>query len=238
MKKFLLFVWIVIFFACASFLLWTQFYYHAETDALSRVMNNAEVSISEEKKTITITPLNKNLKYTFIFYPWAKVDAHSYLAKLWKIATDNSVKIIISKPLFHLQIFDINAAADISWENIIIGGHSLGGSMACEYAANHSNNISGMILFWAYCNADISELWIEALILSASHDEILSPSKIESYRHNLGADNTFFILDGSVHAQFWDYGPQKGDGTSTLTDKEVITQISEQIGIFLKSLGK
>lgn len=238
MKKFLLFVWTVILLVTASFLLWTQFYYEAETDALSLAMNNPELRITEEKKTITITPVNKRVKYTFIFYPWAKVDAPAYLAKLWKIATDHSVKIIISKPLLHLQIFDINAATDISWENIIIGGHSLGGSMACEYASNHPDNISGMILFWSYCNSNISELWIKTLVFSASHDGLLSPSKIKSYQHNLGSDNTFFIINGAVHAQFWNYGPQKGDGASTLTDEEVVTQISEQVGLFLESLEK
>lgn len=235
MKKFFLFVCIFLLSVLVGFLVWTQFYYVAESDALSRAMTDWKLAISEDDKSITLIPTNKNPKYTFIFYPGAKVDSHAYIAKLWQIAVDHDLKIIISKPLLHLQIFDINAAQNIPEKNIIIWGHSLGGAMACEYAANNPDNISGMILFWAYCNTDISALWIHTLIIAASKDGLISPSKIESYRHNLGSGTIFYILEGAVHAQFWNYGPQKRDGTSTLSDEEVVTQMSEQIGLFLES---
>lgn len=237
MKKMFFSIWISIFCVMMGFLLWTQFYYIADPDSVSKIMSNWGLQITENNTTITLMPVNKSANYTFIFYPWAKVDAHAYIEKLWKIALDNNIKIVISKPPLHLQIFSINAAENISWENIIIWWHSLGWSMACEYVANHPAHISGIILFWSYCNSDISSLWIKTLIIAASHDGLLSPDKIASYSHNLPKGNTFFILNWSVHAQFWNYGPQKGDGISTLSDEEVLSQMSEEIGVFLADLN-
>lgn len=243
MKKFIrrLLAFIISLIVCvlAWFLIRTQFYYSANVEALSAIMDNRQLIISENDDTITITPVNVTADYTFIFYPGAKVDAHSYLAKLWSIALDHNMKIIISKPPLHLQIFAINAAENISGENIIIGGHSLGGSMACEYVKSHPNTVSGMILMGAYCNGDISsQTGVKTLIISASNDWVLPVNKIHMYDKNLASWFTFSTLSGASHAQFGNYGLQKWDGLSTLSNDEVLSQLSQQIGVFLESIKK
>lgn len=237
MKKVVLSIVAVIVSVILWFLIRTQFYYVAEADVLATVMANKLLTITEDDNYITIIPASWISHYTYIFYPWAKVDAHAYIAKLWKISVDNDMKIMISKPALHLQIFEINAAENISWTNLIIWGHSLGWAMACEYVRNHPNSVSGMILMWAYCNGDISsQSWLKTLVIAGSNDWVLPLVKLDSYRHNLPAGNVFSIISGSAHAQFWDYGIQKWDGTSTVSDEEVVSQESHEIWIFLESI--
>ena len=223
----------------AWFLIRTQFYYSANAEALSAVMNNPQLAISENEDTITITPTSGTTDYTFIFYPGAKVDPHAYLAKLGSIAIDQRLKIIISKPPLHLQMFAINAAENMTGKNIIIGGHSLGGAMACEYVKSHPNTVSGMILMGAYCNGDISsQTGVKTLIIGASNDWVLAVEKLHSYDINLPSWYTFSTLSGASHAQFGNYGLQKWDGISTLSDDEVLSQLSQQIGVFLENIKK
>lgn len=239
MKKVLLSIAIFIVSVIVWFLIWTQFYYTAQLDTLAITIKNNKLLISENRDTISIVPSSWIVQYTFIFYPGAKVDAHAYISKLWKIAIDHTMKIIISKPPLHLQLFAINAAENIVGDNIIIWGHSLGGSMACEYVKSHPHSVSGMILMWAYCNGDItSQTWLKTLILAWSNDGVLPVDKLQAYNHNLPTWYMFYTISGSAHAQFGDYGPQKGDGISTVSDEDVATQISEQIGMFLEGMKK
>ena len=48
--------------------------------------------------------------------------------------------------------------------------------------------------------------------------------KYDQYRSNLPADAAEVIIPGGNHAQFGDYGPQKGDGEAAILPDEQLGQ--------------
>lgn len=221
------------------FAVWAKIYYHATVSFVDQINSNTWLTIVENSKHIIISPISWQVSYTLIFYPWAKVESQAYMYKLWSIALAHNITIIIDKPLAHLQIFRINNADSFMWDRFIIAGHSLWGAMACEYVRNHPDRISGMILMWAYCDSDISDLtWLQTLSFAAANDGLISPNEMKTYDHNLPPDHTMYILTWAVHAQYGNYGAQDGDGVSSISDDEVLQQLSDEIGRYISSLDE
>ena len=53
-----------------------------------------------------------------------------------------------------------------------------------------------------------------------TEDRVLNRNQYESRRENLPADFTERVIEGGCHAWFGSYGPQKGDGTPTISAEE------------------
>ena len=92
-----------------------------------------------------------------IFYPGAKVDE-----------AEEGMDVCLVKMPFHLAFFGMNKAADVmhqySYANWYIGGHSLGGAMAANYAADHGDRIRGLVLLAAYPTKKLPSDMIEILL--------------------------------------------------------------------------
>ena len=97
-------------------------------------------------------------------------------------------------------------------EKWIIGGHSLGGAMASQHAAKHTNAYDGLLLLGAYSAADLSAADLSVFSVYGSEDGVLNREKYEAYRTHVPAAFEELVIDGGCHAFFGDYGPQKGDG--------------------------
>ena len=100
-----------------------------------------------------------------------------------------------------------------------IGGHSLGGAMAASYAANHSEQLTGVILFAAYPTKMLDASLTEISIYG-SEDGVLN-------MQNVGAGKAYapdafyeYVIEGGNHAQFGNYGKQKGDGEAAISAQE------------------
>jgi hypothetical protein len=80
-----------------------------------------------------------------IFYPGAKVDEKAYIPILYRFAEEGMDVCLVKMP-FHLAFLGMNRAADVmrqyTYTNWYIGGHSLGGAMAANFAADHGDGIS------------------------------------------------------------------------------------------------
>ena len=51
-------------------------------------------------------------------------------------------------------------------------------------------------------------------------DQVLNREKYAEYRGNLPGKAVEVVIPGGNHAQFGDYGQQKGDGVATITTQE------------------
>ena len=116
---------------------------------------------------------------------------------------------------FNLAIFDQNAANKVfdelpDIENWYIGGHSMGGAMASSYAAKHKDKVKGLILLGAYIYGDVSPE--NALTVYGTLNTDLE--KHIDYTVNV------VIIDGGNHAQFGNYGEQKGDPPATISTED------------------
>ena len=115
-----------------------------------------------------------------------------------------------------------------------MSGHSLGGSMAASYLSRHPDDFEGLILLAAYSTADLKDSGLSVLSVYGSEDGVMNRNSYETYRENLPADFTEFIIPGGCHAYFGCYGAQKGDGTPEITNEEQIQLTAEAIGEFTK----
>jgi Alpha/beta hydrolase family len=163
-----------------------------------------------------------------IFYPGAKVDPQAYFYKLSFLSQDH--KLFITKPPLNLAFFNINQADDIiannpEINNWAIGGHSLGGAMACEYARGNPDKLTGLFLVGSYCNSDISKAKLKVISIHGYLDGVLKPEKLKESAKNLPPDYLDFSIAGMNHAQAGNYGEQAGDKPATVSDEEVKNQI-------------
>lgn len=170
---------------------------------------------------LTFTPAQPSTT-GFIFYPGGRVPAQAYAAPVRALAEAGYTSIIAPMP-FGLAVIDPNAADGViaahpEIERWVIGGHSLGGAMAAQYAAGHEA-IDGLALWAAYPpgDTDLSQSGLLATSIYATEDGLTTSDEIDASRGQLPPDTAWVEVDGGNHGQFGWYGDQAGDGVATIT---------------------
>ena len=169
----------------------------------------------------------------FIFYPGGKVEYTAYQPLMAACAEQGILCILVEMP-FNLAVLDIDAADGIQEKypeikKWYIGGHSLGGSMAASYLADHIDDYDGLILLGSYSTADLSETNLDVLSVYGSEDQVMDQVKYEENKSNLPGDLIEVVIDGGCHAYFGMYGAQEGDGKPTISNEEQIFLTVENI---------
>jgi dienelactone hydrolase len=173
----------------------------------------------------------------FIFYPGGKVEYTAYAPLIQEVAQGDIFCVIPEMP-FNLAVFDSKAAKEMmkqfpDIQNWYIGGHSLGGAMAADYAGRNPDQFKGLILLAAYSASDISDTGLRVLSIYGSEDGVLNREKYKECFGFLPADCTELSIEGGNHAQFGDYGLQDGDNAATITPEEQWRITSEEILRFI-----
>ncbi len=197
-------------------------YYHAGEQAMTVAGSAAaDYSCQHGKDTLVFTPTGE-AEAGLIFYPGGKVEYTAYAPLMQQIAEEGVLCILIKMPA-NLAVLDMSAADDHraefpEIENWYVGGHSLGGSMAASYAAEHADELEGLLLLAAYSTADLTASGLDVLTIYGSEDGVLNMDKYNEYRPNLPEETTTeIVLEGGNHAYFGDYGVQDGDGTGSIS---------------------
>lgn len=199
-------------------------YSRPTAEALSSLKSNAKVTI-EKNKYITFTP-KTSTDIGFIFYPGGKVAAEAYAPLCAGIAEKGYKVVIVPMPLNFAIFGKDKAAAVISAYPEInhwaIGGHSLGGVFAANYAYNNAKDIEALILYASYPqnSNNMSNTDIKVLSLWGSEDGVANIKTILGSKKLLPKDSLFKSISGGNHAQFGNYGLQKGDNNSKISSKE------------------
>lgn len=158
-----------------------------------------------------------------IFYPGAKVEETAY-APIMKSLAEQGVDCFLIKMPIKLAFLGASKADDIrteyQYDNYYLAGHSLGGAMAANYAANHPNDYSGMFLLAAYPTKDLTDTRFPIVLLYGDNDKVLNREKLEAGFTFLPPDYKKVEIRGGNHAQFGSYGEQDGDGAATITPEE------------------
>lgn len=219
-------------------LVWTQQVMAGDRDAALNAWTNDDITITDTQTGIIMEPISGADATGLVFVPGAKVDPYAYLDKLSGIAA-NGTTVVITKPTLNIAFADVrpldaftaDAPGIDAW---FVGGHSLGGVKACQYAAD--NEVAGLVLFGSYCANDLSGTDIPVLSFVASNDGLSTPQKIEDAAGLLPADTVTVVLDGANHADFGDYGVQPGDGESVVDDADVRQVITDTFQDWIDSL--
>lgn len=170
-----------------------------------------------------------------IFYPGAKVDEAAYAPIMDALAEDGICCVVVKMP-YHMAIFDMNAATDVrkNFSDVkqwYIGGHSMGGAMAADYAAGHEDELAGLILLAAYPTKELAELPV--LSVYGSEDGVLNLKKYQDDIAN-AKNLTERMIEGGNHAGFGNYGEQKGDKTAEIMRDEQWQETVDYILTFIR----
>ena len=157
-----------------------------------------------------------------IFYPGGLVDPAAY-APLMKSVSDHGIMTVIVPMPLDLAVFGVGKASDViaaypSIKHWIVGGHSLGGSMAAEFVKGNPAAVQGVVFLASYPadSTDLSALPLHVVSIYGTEDG-LAGGKFEASMSRLPPDTRVVVIEGGNHAQFGDYGPQSGDGTATIS---------------------
>lgn len=199
-------------------------------DALAAMESDGVVTVQDNGDYVVLTPSAVKPITGFIFYPGGHVDYRSYAPIAREIASRGYLVSIVEMPL-SLAIFGVNKAEEVivAYPDIrywVIGGHSLGGSMAASYAVGNSEMVQGLA-FWASYPAssdDLSSTDLKGLTTYGSNDLVLGMNNFNATLPQLPPGTIIQVIDGGNHAQFGNYGPQPGDGTATISAAEQQTQ--------------
>lgn len=217
-----------------GFYIYTLDYYRADAAAVPAMgTTSTGVKIeSESGLTIFYPKPDNDIKTALIFYPGGKVEDVAYAPLLEQLSNEGLTCVLVKMP-FNLAVFNIGAADSVykllpDIKNWYIGGHSLGGAMASSYVGKNSEKLSGLILLGAY---PVNASNLPILVVYGSEDIKLDLSKIE------GVKNVVQIAGGN-HAQFGNYGVQKGDGNASISREYQQAQTVKAIVTFIKDTNE
>lgn len=207
-----------------AFFWYVSDYYPAEDVALEVMAQDSSITVQGD---LTILSPTYPTDTAIIFYPGAKVEAEAYLPLLDQIRQTGVTCILVHMP-FRMAIFDADAAEEVisqfpEIQHWYIAGHSMGGAMASKFAADHPDQVDGLILMGAYIYGDYPDE--KALTIYGSLNQ--------SVEDHIDYTENIVEIEGGNHAQFGNYGPQKGDPAAAISAQEQQAQTVAAIEAFL-----
>ena len=199
-------------------------YYRAEDVTLEVLAQDSGITVQDN---LTILSPTSPTDTAIIFYPGAKVEAEAYLPLLDQIRQTGVTCILVHMP-FHMAIFDADAAGEVmdqfpEIQHWYMAGHSMGGAMASKFASDHPDEVEGLILLGAYLYGDYPEE--KALTIYGSLNQ--------SVEDHIDYTQNIVEIQGGNHAQFGNYGAQKGDLPAEISAQEQQAQTVAAIEAFL-----
>lgn len=211
---------VVIAFAGVAIWIYADDYYRAE-DVGAYMSSGDGVSVKTIKEGYYFDgPGEDN---ALVFYPGAKVEETAYAPILNTLASQGVDCFLIKMPM-KLAFFGKNKASSISskyeYKQYYLAGHSLGGAMAANYAAQHRAEYSGLFLFAAYPTRDMTSAQFPVVFIYGDNDRIVDRQKLNNGFKLVPAGYRTVVIEGGNHACFGSYGEQEGDGKASIPEQE------------------
>ncbi|WP_323674384.1 alpha/beta fold hydrolase [Halorubellus sp. PRR65] len=155
-----------------------------------------------------------------VFYPGGRVAPDAYLSSAARVVEETGATVFVPRMTANLAVLSQGKANAIiegegEVETWVVGGHSLGGAMACRYANANPDRVDGLLLVGAYCDRPVER--IPALSVVGTRDAVLDRDRFRETTGNLPANASVVRIDGMNHSQAgWYYG-QAGGQPATVT---------------------
>ncbi|MCU0630005.1 MAG: alpha/beta hydrolase [Methanoregulaceae archaeon] len=213
-------------FGVVVFIAWGMTPLGPTDQALAAMEQGGDISVVDNGNFVVFTPVSNQPITALIIYPGGHVDYRSYAPVARMIASRGYMVSIVRMPL-SLPVFGVNKADEViaAFPGIrywVIGGHSLGGSMAASYARSHPYRVQGLFLWASYPpeGDDLSATDQKGLSTYGSEDQVLNMDNVNSTLVLLPPGTIRQVIEGGNHAQFGNYGPQPGDGVATISAED------------------
>ncbi len=212
----------------------------AAPEAVDAMAGTAAVAVEDSTAQISLTPIEGEVERGLVFQPGARVDPRAYVPMLTQVSRTGVLVVIVKQP-FEIGFTAIGAPAAIieahpdvtSWA---VGGHSLGGVAASSYAADHLDQVDGLVLWASYPLDSLADAPLTVASVSGTQDGLATPEDIQESRSELPESTTYTAIDGGVHRYFGDYGVQAGDGAPTTSRMAAQGQIVTATVALLQSM--
>lgn len=236
-KRIAIIVGVIVIIALVAFGIYVNIYYHGNERAIKALDGTDEVTVSAEDNRLVFQPKDQKVTTGLIFYPGAKVEYSAYAPLMTELAKKGYLCVVTKMPC-NLAIFGQGKADDVisdykDIEHWFVGGHSLGGVMAAKYAKEHIDQVEGVVFLASYSTENLSETNLSAISIYGTKDGILNMDQVVSCRKNMPEDYAELKIQGGNHAQFGDYGQQKGDQSADVTVEEQQEFAANAIGQFM-----
>ncbi len=199
--------------------------------ALDAMEGSATVSVTQDWSRILMEPIGSDPLAGLVFYPGARVDARAY-ANILTPVVEAGYRVVIVKPPLGIAFFSTSYAGnwvddDTAIGRWAVGGHSLGGVVASTSEDSYGE-IVGLVLYASYPSSDISDRsGLAVSSIYGTNDGLAEPERIRASASDLPPTAVLVPIEGGIHSDFGDYGPQPGDGQPGITRSEAQAQIIE-----------
>ncbi|MGX6961684.1 alpha/beta hydrolase [Vagococcus xieshaowenii] len=218
--------------------------YSADPSVATMIKDNQDsVNVQEDKLAWVVTPTKKQVTTpAVIYYPGGLVKPDSYVPFAIALAKQGYPVYIAKMPL-NLAVTNANKADDIinayTLTDVVIGGHSLGGTMASRYAnATPNKQLKGVFFLASYPDekGELKTKDLPVLSIKGSQDGVLNLTNYENARDFLPSNTHYEVLEGGNHGQFGRYGEQDGDNDASLSADKQLELTSQLMIDWLQTL--
>ena len=217
-----------------AFLAYSSVYYRADPQAIDMLASDARVRVTQTDYGWHFDGPSES--DALVFYPGAKVEETAYAPLLHGLA-DAGMDVCLVKMPLRFAFLGIDRADAVmkahDYDRWVVGGHSLGGAMAAEFAAKNADRVEGLILLGAYTRARLDDRLFE-LVIRGTEDGLATPEDLEKGRKTAPKRYIEHAIPGGNHAWFGNYGVQSGDGVATISAEE---QQAETIRVILQTVS-
>ncbi len=220
-----IFKWVVIIIIVAGLvwgISWAAYARPPLPEAVEALESDDRVRVTRDP-WLTFSPLPGPAETGFIFYPGGRVDPRSYASLMHEIASQGYLVVVPEMPI-NMAVFHPNVADEViayypGIQNWVIGGHSVGGTMAAQYTANHPGSIDGLAIWASYPadSTDISGLDIPVVSIYGSRELRVNDDSVGKRKHLLPDDTHYVRIEGGDHHQFGSYEINPGDHLATIS---------------------
>jgi hypothetical protein len=208
-------------------------------EATAALASTPAATFADAPTGLTYTPVGAPPTTGLILYPGAKVPAAGYAPGARAIAEEGYLVVVVSMPL-NFAIFNPGAADGViaahpEIRRWAIGGHSLGGAMAAQYAADHPGSVAGLALCGAYSAADLSASGLQVSSVYGSLDAAAAKIEDPATAALLPATTVYDVIVGGNHEQCGWYTGQPNDPPATVTRAD---QQARMVAAWLEMLAK
>lgn len=216
--------------------------YQPLSEALNEAKSTSHYTVEETQESIIFHPLNDLQETSILLYQGGLVEEKSYSTIAAKLAAEG-YPVYLVKHTLNLAVTDKNKAttiiADEKIENYVIGGHSLGGVMASQFASESSNKqLKGVFLLASYTDEKnrLDILPISVVSIIGSNDGLIDKEAYQNGKDYLPDSTLFHTIKGGNHAGFGDYGNQDGDKPASILPEEQQKKTVQLLTEWLRSI--
>ncbi|MFC6836532.1 alpha/beta fold hydrolase [Halomarina ordinaria] len=183
------------------------------------------IAVSPSEAGWVMRPANASSSVALVFYPGARVSPESYLPVLAPLVAERNVTVVVPSMPLNLAVLDADAADEVveahpAVDRWAVGGHSLGGAMACRYAAERGERderVEGLVLLGAYCDVDVSTADLAVVSVVGERDTVVDRGNYRRGLARLPEDAIVAEPAGVNHSQLGSYTGQSGDAPGTVS---------------------